>query len=156
MGFLKSPPLKVRLFWTLCFVSGLLIGTLLPTPTHAQERREYVRVTYYHLQGTMANGQTVHWGVAACSSGRPGSNALAFPRGSVLEMPDGYRVTCKDTGNGDYYWHAWIDIWTPTGGLGYRDYEWITVVCWGPCNADTEWVMDADGSEGRGTEESGG
>lgn len=100
------------------------------------QQAEYVRVTYYHLGGTMADGVPVHWGAAACSSGRPGSGALAFAQGTVLELPDGYDVTCEDTGNGDYYWKAWIDIWTPAGTLGYNDYEWVSIIRWGWSNVD--------------------
>jgi hypothetical protein len=114
-----------------------LLAALAVSPAQAEERREYVRVTYYHLGGYMRSNIRTFYGAAACSSGRPGSGALAFPQGTVLELPDGQQFTCLDTGNGDYYWKAWIDIWTPSGRLGYQDYEWVTVVRWG-YGEDTE------------------
>ena len=111
---------------------GFLLSILLFAGlVRTEQRQEYVRVTYYHLQGIMRDGSNTHWGAAACSSGRPGSGSLAFARGTILELPDGYQVMCEDTGNGDYYWKGWIDIWTPSGGLGYNDFEWVTVVRWG-------------------------
>jgi len=109
--------------------AALLTATAFPV--HAEERQEYVRVTYYHLRGRMYDGEPVHRGAAACSSGQPGSGSLAFPTGTILQLSDGLQFTCEDTGYGDYYWKAWIDIWTPSGGLGYQEYEWVTVIRWG-------------------------
>lgn len=118
----------------------VVLALFFPGIAHADDQRqEYVRVTYYHLLGQMRDGATVHRGAAACSSGRPGSGSLAFPMGTVLEFNDGRQVTCEDTGNGDYYWKGWVDVWTPSGTLGYKDFEWVTVICWGWCeDADAE------------------
>jgi len=113
-------------------VALIALVLLIATPAQAyDDRQEYVRVTYYHLNGQMHDGAMVHRGAAACSSGQPGSGALAFPTGTILELPDGYQIICEDTGNGDYYWRGWVDIWTSSGTLGYKDYEWVTVVRWG-------------------------
>lgn len=85
------------------------------------------RVTFYVLRGTMYSGYQTHWGAAACS--------WNYPIGTVLELPDGFRVTCLDRGH--LGWNGWIDIWSPDMATGYwlaRQYgDWTraTVIRWG-------------------------
>ncbi|HET7638543.1 MAG TPA: hypothetical protein VFK47_07355 [Ktedonobacteraceae bacterium] len=109
----------------------LLLGAFMLL--HQQQmRQEYVRVTTYHLYGVARDGNYVYPGIAACSSGQPGSDSLAFPTGTQLQFRDDRTVTCEDTGYGDYYWKGWVDVWTPPGTrLPYNDYEWVTVLRWG-------------------------
>lgn len=100
-----------------------------------EERREYVRVTYYTLRGYSFSGIPTGYGAAACS--------MWIPLWSVLEFEGGYQVTCIDRGYGDRYWKGWVDVWAPTAGWGqqnvigvYGDYTWVSVICWGPCPSD--------------------
>jgi hypothetical protein len=93
----------------------------------ASSRSEYVRVTYYTLPGVMANGERVGLGAAACSRW--------MPLGTRLELPDGWVVTCKDRGLGDYYWKGWVDVWAPSREWGrayvtgaYGDYAWVNLL----------------------------
>lgn len=92
-------------------------------------RQEYVRVTFYVLRGYMASGIFTHHGAAACSYG--------FPMGTVLELPDGWTVTCLDRGRLGRD-TGWLDIWAPSMAWGrryvaqdYGDYTWVTVHRWG-------------------------
>jgi len=103
-------------------------------PAHAQEHREYVRVTYYTIRGPMASGIFTHKGAAACSYG--------YPMGSVLEFEDGWAVTCLDRGllGRDT---GWVDVWAESLAWGrryvaqdYGNYAWVTVRCWGYCPAE--------------------
>lgn len=93
----------------------------------AGTRQEYVRVTYYTLPGTMASGNHVHLGAAACSRW--------LPLGTRLRLPDGWVVTCEDRGLGDRYWKGWVDVWAPSPGWGqryvtgdYGDYAWVDIL----------------------------
>jgi hypothetical protein len=91
--------------------------------------QEFVRVTFYVLFGLMANGQPVHKGAAACSTG--------FPMGTVLEFNDGFTVVCQDRG---YLGRdtGWVDVWAPSMTWGrryiagdYGNHTWVTVRRWG-------------------------
>lgn len=95
-----------------------------------------VRVTYYLQSGYMADGNQTYIGAAACSHW--------IPLGTQLELTDGWVVTCEDRGNGDQYWHNWIDIWSPSRGWAianvlnsYGDYTTINTIRWGWNDADT-------------------
>ncbi len=112
-------------------LKALLALHLLTLTYQADLRQEYARITVYHLRGIMRDGNFTHQGAAACSSNRPGSGSVDFGMGTIIEMPDGQDLTCEDTGNGDYYWKAWVDVWEPYGPSGYNDYEWVTIVRWG-------------------------
>jgi hypothetical protein len=94
-----------------------------------EERQEYVRVTFYVLRGAMASGIVTHHGAAACSYG--------FPMGTILEMPDGWEVTCLDRGHLGRD-TGWVDIWAPSLAWGrryvaqdYGNYAWVRVKRWG-------------------------
>jgi hypothetical protein len=103
------------------------LGQPAASPVDDGRRHEYVRVTYYTITGTMANQQHTHIGAAACSRW--------LPLGTVLELPDGWRITCEDRGLGDRYWDGWIDIWAPSRAWGntnvtaaYGDYTWVSLI----------------------------
>lgn len=107
---------------SMCYVPGAWAQAEEP-------RQEYVRVTFYTLRGHMASGIWTHLGAAACSYG--------FPMGTVLEMPDGWQVTCLDRGHLGRS-TGWVDIWSPSLRWGYNqiageygDYAWVTVHRWG-------------------------
>ena len=107
------------------------LGLLLAAQTTDTTRQEYVRTTFYTLQGTTASGTRTHLGTAACSKW--------MPFGTQLEFWDGFIVTCEDRGDGDKYWEGWVDIWSPSHEWGvqnvqncYGDYTWVTVLRWGP------------------------
>jgi hypothetical protein len=128
---MKRPTWWALLIATAGLITSLFDGKL----ARAQEVedfewREYVRVTFYVLPGTMANGERVHHGAAACSNW--------MPFGTVLEFPDGFQVTCKDRGYGGRFWRGWVDVWAPSRAWGqqyvtgdYGDFAWVTVVRWG-------------------------
>ncbi|HYY88176.1 MAG TPA: hypothetical protein VFA49_05220 [Chloroflexota bacterium] len=83
---------------------AVLLRDGLLQPHMATATRGYyldVRVTYYTLQGRMANGRTAHWGAAACSSD--------IPMGSVIRFVDGVQVACEDTGDLGSSGH--VDVW---------------------------------------------
>jgi hypothetical protein len=114
------------------FAAILLAMTVLPA--HAEQRQEYVRVTFYTLRGCMADsGQQCDYtekDAAACSQW--------IPFGTQLMFNDGYVVTCRDRGRGDWYWKGWVDVWAPSWQWGqdnihsaYGDYTWVTVIRWG-------------------------
>lgn len=82
------------------------------------------RVTFYTLPGTMANGNRVHMGAAACSRW--------MPLGTHLRMPDGWMLTCEDRGLGDRYWGNWLDVWVPSYDWGRRNVtglygDWVPI-----------------------------
>jgi len=123
-------------FWLLVLLAVVAWLLLSRLDVRAQEsdedwqpRREYVRLTFYTLRGTMASGQYTRLGAAACSYG--------FPMGSVLMLPDGWEVTCLDRGllgRGT----GWVDVWAPSLAWGrqyvtgdYGDYAWVSVLRWG-------------------------
>ncbi len=81
-----------------------------------------VLITFFACEGdgycgTMANGQPVHEGAAACGQ--------AFPLGTRFRLvgdPTGRDYLCEDRGFGPYYW---IDVWFPTATEGYA---WQAIV----------------------------
>jgi len=112
----------------LLLVTAFLLALLWARPAHAQEIE--VRVTFYVLRGVMASGIYTHKDAAACSKW--------MPFGTQLRLPDGYVVTCLDRGHGDWYWPAWIDIWSPSRQWGllnverdYGLYARVSVLRWG-------------------------
>jgi hypothetical protein len=47
-------------------------------------------------------------------------------------------VTCLDRGHGDWYWPAWVDVWSPSYPWGllnieadYGLYSHVSVLRWG-------------------------
>ena len=85
------------------------------------------RLTVYLDRGVMYSGYQTHWGAAACS--------WNYPIGTVLELPDGFQVTCLD--RGVLGSSGWIDIWVPDWSTGrwlqqrYGDWTTATIVRWG-------------------------
>lgn len=84
----------------------------------------YARITFYTLQGIMANGEWVHEGAAACSRD--------LPMGTLVTFRDGRQVQCKDRGILDcgIYWcpigvSTWIDIWAPYNSYGLAYIEGV-------------------------------
>lgn len=101
----------------------------LSPPVHGQEvRQEFVRVTFFLPTGNvMRDGTWPYVGAAACGS--------YFPMGTVLELPDGFQVECRDTG---YLGRAQVDIYSPSMSWGrsnieaaYGAYATVSVVRWG-------------------------
>lgn len=113
------------------FLLGLALGAA--CITHGQEvppDQVQIRVTFYTLRGVTASGGYTHKDAAACSHW--------IPFGTQLRFFDGYVVTCEDRGHGDWYWPAWVDVWSPSYAWGIanveRDYGlWTTVevIRWG-------------------------
>jgi hypothetical protein len=114
----------------------MAVVTLTATPVYGDDgpEREYVRVTFYTLNGTMSNGDLTHKNAAACSGW--------LPLGTQLQFEDGFVVTCDDRGKGDCSWKGWVDVWAPSWDWGtrnisnpdtggYGDYAWVTVLRWG-------------------------
>ena len=107
----------------------LLLACAVPVQAEASDEVD-VRVTFYVQRGVMASGEWTRKDVAACSKW--------MPFGTQLRFPDGYVVTCLDRGHGDWYWPAWVDVWSPSYDWGItnveRDYGlWTTVrvIRWG-------------------------
>jgi hypothetical protein len=102
-------------------------ASLISDGTASAEPSTTNRLTYYVLRGTMYSGYQTHWGAAACS--------WNYPIGTVLELPDGFQVTCLDRGLLGS--SGWIDIWAPDHATGrwlaqqYGDWTPATVVRWG-------------------------
>jgi 3D (Asp-Asp-Asp) domain-containing protein len=115
-----------------CLLAGALAFVLFATPVTAQESRiEYVHVTFYTLQGKMRWGEYTYKGAAACGN--------YFPPGTQMMFPDGFVVTCKDTGS---LGKTQVDIWAPswqwghdnvadTSVNGYGEFAWVTIIRWG-------------------------
>ena len=87
-----------------------------------------VRLTVYLPTGhVMHSGYYPFWGAAACS--------WNFPEGTVLELPDGHRVTCLDRGLLGA--SGWVDIYTPDWATArwvqayYGPWTTVAIVRWG-------------------------
>jgi hypothetical protein len=81
-----------------------------------------VWITFFACQGdgycgTMANGQVVHEGAAACGGGM----ALG-QRFTIRNDPTGRVYECTDRGLGSWWW---VDIWFPAAADGYA---WVAQV----------------------------
>jgi len=64
-------------------------------------RTASVRLTYYVLRGTTANGESVHLGGTACSTN--------WSFGTLFRLPDGSVVRCND--RGILGKTGWLDVW---------------------------------------------
>jgi 3D (Asp-Asp-Asp) domain-containing protein len=96
-----------------------------PPPTSADSTRFETSITYYYCVpgaadtigdgggycGTMANGEKVHEGAAACSPGLLGQQFI------IEGDPTGRTYTCTDTGGSVLQDHR--DIWFMTSDEGY-------------------------------------
>lgn len=108
-----------------CAAVSMALGT-----QGAASRPLVARVTYYNWTGSrMFNGEWPHYGAAACSWN------LAL--GTVIVLPNGEEVVCKDRGGGlvtkyDRWWLCWpncTDVWVDVYGRPdlHWAFDWTTV-----------------------------
>jgi hypothetical protein len=111
-------------------LAALMLGAASLCAPEARAAEMTMRFTVYIDHGVTDSGHWTAWGTAACS--------WNVPLYTVLELPDGYQVTCLDRGllgNGTPY--GWLDMWTPDWATGaafqryYGEYVRVRIVRWG-------------------------
>lgn len=109
-------------------LASLILSAFAPVAHADEEWKEYVRVTFYTIRGTMRWGKQTYKGAAACGSYFPAGTKLTF-------VDDEWTVVCEDTG---HLQRAHVDVWAPSYAWGvqnvagfYGDYAWVRVERWG-------------------------
>lgn len=102
---------------------ALLCAVLLAVlPGRLNGYRVTAQVTYYDLQGQMANGNWVHPGAAACPKDYMGTH--------LLLVEAGLYVTCEDTGAAWYFESGGfkVDVWNVPWIVSYGVFQEVEIL----------------------------